>query len=635
MFYSLAIDPSNPSTIFGSGGSGSVARSTDGGRTWRFISTGAGGTVFFAFDPTSPGVVYAASTDPLLSTGGIFRSLDSGETWKRFSRGGAPASSACVILDNHRPGFLYAGGRGGALISRDRGAHWRSLGHGIPSDREVSNLIQTPDGKTLYAGTGTGGIYRLDLADRDVTTVPVVASIHGRSDSFFHSDVNILNLSTDQTATVIARYRCFGIPCSPSPTRTLQIPPRKLVVLEDIAAGLFGAPETGGAVEFESATEIVVTSRLYTPERSGPTVGQFVPGLAPEGAAPILIIPSLSHSADRTTGFRTNIGIYNPNDIAQEPAVEIFRDDGTSLGKAVAPLGPRASLQFSDVFGVLGISADVPAAYAAVTGDGQHPLFAYGSVVDNRSEDPIFIPGFDGEVDPGYRTVVLPTIASLHGRPPSFFHSDLSVTNAGNGQAATLALYYRCFVGTCSPLPAALIPEAGHEILLHDVVGSLLKAPESAGALEVSAPGAVFVTSRLYTPTADQPTVGQFVPGLSTDQAYPEAVLLSLSHSANPAEGFRTNVGAYNPSQKTLNLKLDVFDPDGVLLGTASLTLAARSGSQISDIFRTIGVDRDIPAAYCRVQGDGVQRFFAYASVVDNRSEDPIFVPGSFDTGTP
>jgi hypothetical protein len=171
------------------------------------------------------------------------------------------------------------------LISRDRGAHWRSLGHGIPSDREVSNLIQTPDGKTLYAGTGTGGIYRLDLADRDVTTVPVVASIHGRSDSFFHSDVNILNLSTDQTATVIARYRCFGIPCSPSPTRTLQIPPRKLVVLEDIAAGLFGAPETGGAVEFESATEIVVTSRLYTPERSGPTVGQFVPGLAPEGAA--------------------------------------------------------------------------------------------------------------------------------------------------------------------------------------------------------------------------------------------------------------------------------------------------------------------------------------------------------------
>jgi hypothetical protein len=24
-----------------------------------------------------------------------------------------------------------------------------------------------------------------------------------------------------------------------------------------------------------------------------------------------------------------------------------------------------------------------------------------------------------------------------------------------------------------------------------------------------------------------------------------------------------------------------------------------------------------------------------YASVVDNRSEDPIFVPGSFDTGTP
>ena len=40
-----------------------------------------------------------------------------------------------------------------------------------------------------------------------------------------------------------------------------------------IAVTLFGAPETAGAVEFESDRLVVVTSRLYTPEASQPTTG--------------------------------------------------------------------------------------------------------------------------------------------------------------------------------------------------------------------------------------------------------------------------------------------------------------------------------------------------------------------------
>ena len=64
---------------------------------------------------------------------------------------------------------------------------------------------------------------------------------------------------------------------------------------------LFNAPETAGAVEFESDRLVVVTSRLYTPEASQPTTGMYVPGRKPDEASASQVLTSLSHSADAWT----------------------------------------------------------------------------------------------------------------------------------------------------------------------------------------------------------------------------------------------------------------------------------------------------------------------------------------------
>jgi photosystem II stability/assembly factor-like uncharacterized protein len=63
---------------------GAVARSTDGGVTWREESMPgrANSTVWtFAVHPADPSLVYAASV-----SGGVYRSTDGGAAWEKLPR---------------------------------------------------------------------------------------------------------------------------------------------------------------------------------------------------------------------------------------------------------------------------------------------------------------------------------------------------------------------------------------------------------------------------------------------------------------------------------------------------------------------------------------------------------------------
>jgi hypothetical protein len=137
----------------------------------------------------------------------------------------------------------------------------------------------------------------------------------------------------------------------------------------------------------------VAGSRLYSPEASKPTVGMFVPGLAAGAATLRAVLPSMSHSADPAKGFRTNLGVVNSSDAGQTISIWLYDAVGTLLGQRSVSLDAGEAIQINDVFGHFGVLVDVPAAYALVRGDGLHPFFAYAAVVDNRSQDPIFVTG--------------------------------------------------------------------------------------------------------------------------------------------------------------------------------------------------------------------------------------------------
>jgi len=149
---SIALDPSNPNTIYvGTGephtsdsypGIG-ILKSTDGGQTWTnlqgpFLNSHIGG---LAVDPNNPMNVLAASIDQ-----GLQRSTDGGSTWKQVS-----TQTDQVFFDPKNPGVAYASGIGSTfevMKSTDSGATWNIVLKGAIGSGFTSLTLS---GSTLYA----------------------------------------------------------------------------------------------------------------------------------------------------------------------------------------------------------------------------------------------------------------------------------------------------------------------------------------------------------------------------------------------------------------------------------------------------------------------------------------------------
>jgi photosystem II stability/assembly factor-like uncharacterized protein len=632
----LWIDPSRPNTVW-AGGSGGLLRSDDGGVTWsnpllnKDIRSIAG-------DPQHGSIFYVGTSDAVFGLNeAVFKTMDAGATWISMSDGLPNFGIPSIVVDGWTPTSLYAATEFGVYRTVNGGIGWAPFDNGLRLDSflglSIAQLALDPSMTRLYAASLGDGLASWDLTnDR---TLPAVASLHGVAPTYYHSDVAIFNASPVRAASVRATYRCFLGSCDNAP-RLLTVPPRHAMLLSDVATSLFGAPETGGPVEIEADVPISVTSRLYTPQFPAPTTGMFVPGLDPADAAPTQVLLLLSHSAGRSTGARSNVGAFNPTDLDQDVTFRFFDDGGAGVGGFVRHVAARQAIQVNDdeVAAELGLSGDLPSFYALVDGDGVLPVLAYAAVIDNESNDLFFVRGHEVRMRFTNRValhsrVSLPAGASLHGRDNSFFLSDVAVFNA-SPFSNSVVMRYRCF-SACSASEQTLTLAPGEMRILPDVVNSVFGAPETGGAIDFDAGEPIVVGSRLYTPQHPRPTVGMFVPGLGPADATTTAVLTSLSHSADPTKGFRTNVGVYNASDTMQTVTLELFDESGTSLGRAALPLVARQAFQINDIFRSIGVSRDVASAYCSVRGDGVNAFYAYAAVIDNQTQDPIFIPGMDD----
>jgi len=134
-------------------------------------------------------------------------------------------------------------------------------------------------------------------------------------------------------------------------------------------------------------------------------------------------------------------------------------------------------------------------------------------------------------------------------------------------------------------------------------------------------------------PPGKVPLGGDLTPA-ELDQAYVQSVLTSLSRSSDPASGFRTNAGFYNPEVLPITVTVSLRDPAGVVLGELVRDLPAHTAVQVNDVFAAAGVTADVKNAYAIVSGAGpasaigLGRFFSYATVIDNASQDVTFVVG-------
>jgi photosystem II stability/assembly factor-like uncharacterized protein len=204
----IAIDPVNPQILYlgteltfvgsapPSGVANGVFKSTNGGTTWTQSSnglptwTGSNTTrlnVFaLAIDPTNPSTIYAAaarSGSDRSSQAGVYKSTDGGANWSSVRDGLVGVSVRALLVDPANPQVVYAGGTGtlsnpgGVFRTVNGGNTWNSRSIGLPADAVFSLLLDAgnTNPQRVLAGTNAGvwELTQIPDGDRDAANTPI------------------------------------------------------------------------------------------------------------------------------------------------------------------------------------------------------------------------------------------------------------------------------------------------------------------------------------------------------------------------------------------------------------------------------------------------------------------------------
>ena len=235
--------------------------------------------------------------------------------------------------------------------------------------------------------------------------IPVAGVAQGANNTWFRTDVRIFNPSATTEIGISIHFQPAGQDGSQVPGRIVKVGPRKMVVLNDIVSFLAYPAPAIGAIRLDSdagrSYEFVADSRTYTdspnPLAAG-TFGQFIPAMDPANALRKTVVQHLAHSPDITVGFRTNAGAMNPNLDPAHVTPRLYSADGVLIGEGPAFTVPPRSVRHMPLPAMVGRETiELTDGYLLLESDV--PVFGYGSVVDNRSGDQIFIPGAEDRAD--------------------------------------------------------------------------------------------------------------------------------------------------------------------------------------------------------------------------------------------
>lgn len=173
--YDVRIDPVDPSVMYVTDNFAGVAKSTDGGNTWREMNEGItarlgpSGDMIPAFcltiDPKDRNVVWAGTS----GGGGIFKSTDAGKTWARMDNGIIEPDKTTLrsfTVDPRNSNIVYCGTeidygehglenqktKGRIYKTQDGGRGWSEVWYGDALVRHI--IIDPTDSNIVYAATG-------------------------------------------------------------------------------------------------------------------------------------------------------------------------------------------------------------------------------------------------------------------------------------------------------------------------------------------------------------------------------------------------------------------------------------------------------------------------------------------------
>jgi hypothetical protein len=221
--------------------------------------------------------------------------------------------------------------------------------------------------------------------------VPASGTGSGLNDSHWQTELTFHNTSASTVAATLTFHDAIGA----SDTSTVTVAPRATVSIADVVASRFGRDSATGAIEiaFDDAfaQKLSVTSRTFNKSAAG-EFGQDIPAIdqaTTPAAGSVIVLSGPSSGADA----RFNFGVYAVD--AASVQWDLVRADGSVAASLEASYAAGVQMQYND--GVSTLFNDVKVVLQdndtiqAVVTKGR--ALVYGSVINNASGDPTYVPG--------------------------------------------------------------------------------------------------------------------------------------------------------------------------------------------------------------------------------------------------
>jgi hypothetical protein len=206
--------------------------------------------------------------------------------------------------------------------------------------------------------------------------------------SNFHTDMRIYNGGTSPVDVTLA----FTGASVANKVKTIGV--GETLAIDNVLPTLWNITGGGSVVATtENDSQLVVTARTFSRDKTtGGTFGQFIPGVTAADAVGngdrALQIVQLEESP----AFRTNLGLVEVTGNGANVELLAYTPDGKLSARAVVPLGAGEYVQKGGIFKSLGFTNVYNGRITARVTSGNGRVAAYGSVIDNRTTDPTYVP---------------------------------------------------------------------------------------------------------------------------------------------------------------------------------------------------------------------------------------------------